>query len=119
MLKLIKRVQKTSNSIFSINEELAYRLMGTRNSEGSLWNIPFVAAFFYGIIIYLKEHLNLFSLLLIFFCIIIFLIIFFTYKDDSLQYKDTPFLKLFLLSLLFHIVCLLPIILFAITKTSK
>jgi|SRR5690554_689757 len=106
---MFRQYQKFINSIFSINEELFYRLLGFRSNSG-YWNLPVLAFPFVSVILYLHEIGNLLTFVINVILVVVYLVTFFLYRDDSLEYREVSIWRLVILSLIFHFICFIPFI---------
>jgi|SRR5690554_209868 len=106
---MFRQYQKFINSIFSINEELFYRLLGFRGNSG-YWSLTILMVPFFSLILALNELGNLFSYILSVLLVVLYLITWLTYKGDSLEYREVSVWRLVVLSLIFHFICFIPFI---------
>ena len=106
---MFRQYQKFINSIFSINRELLYRVIGYSIGLG-YWNLPVLSFLFLSVILFLHEIGGLVAFLINAVLVIIFVATWLLYRDDSLEYREVSIWKLIYLSLLYHLTCLAPFI---------
>lgn len=106
---MFRQYQKLINSVFSVNEELFYRIFGFRSNSG-YWNLPILSLLFFSVILILNEIGGLLAFLINIILVIIFIVTWLMYRDDSIEYREVSTWKLIILSLVYHLICITPFI---------
>lgn len=106
---MFKQYQEFINSIFSINRELLYRVLGYSIGLG-YWILTILVVPFFSLILVLNELGNLFSYILNVILVVVYTATWIMYRDDSLQYREVSVWRLVVLSLIFHFMCFIPFI---------